>query len=230
MRRRFRNLRKPNGRRTAGGEGLLQRSRGRRESRSNTSHVCPESLRNLGNRHLRDSRKTLATVGKLNSVHMLLAAYDFMMVPITKWLQLALLAAALFQVPACRANARAQKSCTEDEAKRALNESDRLKDWNAVYASFKRFAHCDDGAIAEGYSDTVGRLLSKDWANVYVLTRLVTSDETFKRFVLGHLDETLPEDELKQVAHNARARCPSGRTEFCKLISARLREIGVEPK
>src|SRR5216683_3499923 len=100
--------------------------------------------------------------------------------------------------------------CTGEQAKKAEAEADQLKGWNAVYRSFVRYGHCDDGAIAEGYSDTVGRLLAHDWEHVDEMFRLTSADNTFKRFVLRHTDETIPADELKAIANNAKLHCPSG--------------------
>jgi hypothetical protein len=139
------------------------------------------------------------------------------------WLQLTLLAVTVAVLGVGQANAANQRVCTRDDEKRALDEADSLKDWNEVYRSFKRFAQCDDGAIAEGYGDTVGRLLVTDWQHVNVLYELTVSDSSFKRFVLRHIDGSLDQDVLKTIAVNARQRCPSGRTAFCTLIAAKVK-------
>ena len=76
---------------------------------------------------------------------------------------------------------------------------------------FQAFGHCDDGAIGEGYSDTVGRLLAADWQHFDVLYRLIAANGSFKKFVLRHIDETLPDDELKSIVTNATLRCPAGK-------------------
>src|SRR6266852_3994057 len=137
-----------------------------------------------------------------------------------KWSHLVFLAVIFTLALTGRVDATSQKACTEDEEKHALDEADRLKDWNDVYRSFKQYWHCDDGAIAEGYSDTVGRLLAHDWEHVDEMFRLTAADSTFKRFVLRHTDETIPTDELKTIANNAKLRCPSGKNLFCGQIVA----------
>jgi len=111
-----------------------------------------------------------------------------------------------------------QKACTVAEEMQALDEADRLRDWDAVYRSFIRFAHCDDGAIAEGYSDTVGRLLASDWKHIATLARLVASNKKFESFVFRHIDETLPIDELNTIASNAQKSCPAGQIALCRKI------------
>jgi hypothetical protein len=111
-----------------------------------------------------------------------------------------------------------QKSCTTPEEKQALDEADSLKDWDALHRSFIRFGHCDDGAIAEGYSDTVGRLFARDWEHIGTLGKLVVSDKKFESFVLRHIDETLLTDTLKAIANHAEKSCPADGKTLCRKI------------
>jgi len=113
------------------------------------------------------------------------------------------------------------KVCTDKDAEQALNLPVRYKDWDAAYRIFKRFGQCDDGAIAEGYSEAIAQLLAHDWEHLNVLIRLTSSDKAFKEFVLRHIDETLSEDELQAIVSNSRLRCPIGGKAFCKLIETR---------
>jgi hypothetical protein len=116
------------------------------------------------------------------------------------------------------AEATPQKLCTQAEAKEAQKDADQLSDWDSVYRSFKRYAHCDDGAIAEAYSDSVGRLLARDWKHLDALVRL-TSDPDFEEFVIRHIDETMSEDEAALVINNARLHCPPAAKRLCKSIA-----------
>ncbi len=60
--------------------------------------------------------------------------------------------------------AQAQKHvCTTAEGRRVMDEADRLRTWNALYKSYKLYRQCDDGAIAEGYSESVARILVEHW-------------------------------------------------------------------
>ncbi len=113
----------------------------------------------------------------------------------------------------------AEKPCTKQEAMQAEEEADHLDNWNAVYQSFKRFSHCDDGGIAEGYSDAVGKLLADHWNQFPDLVKLATSDQRFQSFVVRHIDETIPADTLKKTAQNAKSRCPGNAAGLCKLIA-----------
>ena len=117
-----------------------------------------------------------------------------------------------------QAEALQTKSCTQEEAIQAETEASTLKNWDDVYRSFKQFAHCDDGAIGEGYSDVVGRLLAKDWKHVGRLLTLTSSDKKFERFVIRHVDETVPSDELKQIIKNTNSHCSSRGKRLCAQI------------
>jgi hypothetical protein len=70
---------------------------------------------------------------------------------------------------------------------------------------------CDDGAIAEGYSDSVGRLFGSDWKHIGTPARLVASDKKVESFVLRYIDETLPADTLKKIANIRRKLAPPTR-------------------
>ena len=138
---------------------------------------------------------------------------------------LGLIGGLFFVLSASDRAAANQKACTTTEEEQALYQADSLKDWDAVYHSFSHFAHCDDGAIAEGYSDSVGRLLARDWKHFATLAKLVATDKKFESFVLRHIDETLPIDELKTIATNAEKSCP-GHTTLCKKLLQSARSAG----
>lgn len=112
-----------------------------------------------------------------------------------------------------------KKPCTRQEAIKAADNTDHLDNWNAVYQSFKRFSQCDDGGIAEGYSDDVGKLLADHWDQFPALVKLATNDRAFQIFVVRHIDETIPADTLKKVVKNAKTRCPVNATGLCQLIA-----------
>lgn len=136
-----------------------------------------------------------------------------------------ILAIALLLLFSMNANSAQPRVCSREEARRAEDEAARLPDWKAVYRSFKRYAHCDDGAIGEGYSDSVGGLRAREWIRLDELRRLTSSDKRFEQFVLRHVDETIPADELKLIVDNARFRCPAKAERLCRLIEARARQV-----
>jgi len=66
---------------------------------------------------------------------------------------------ALFLITGARAENQAAPICTKAAAIEAEQEADSLSDWHHIFRSFRRFSQCDDGAIAEGYSEiTLERL------------------------------------------------------------------------
>jgi len=116
-------------------------------------------------------------------------------------------------------SAAGQKLCTDAEAGQAQREADQLQDWNSVYRSFKRFAHCDQGSIGEEYSNSVSRLLVHDWKHLDALLHFTASDTDFEAFVIRHIDETMSEDEATVVINNARLHCPPEARRLCKSIA-----------
>jgi hypothetical protein len=113
-----------------------------------------------------------------------------------------------------------EKQCTKQEAIQAENGLDSLKNWDDVYRSYRTFSHCDDGSIAEGYSDVVTRLLADDWKNFPRLVALTNTNKPFREFVLKHIDETVPDTVRSKVSDNARSRCPKGGQSLCRSVVA----------
>jgi hypothetical protein len=124
------------------------------------------------------------------------------------------------------ANGQAPKHpCTQQEATQAETEASSLANWDEVHTSFKRFAQCDDGAIAEGYSDSVARLLSKNWDTVNHLNLLITPDKLFGEFVLRHIDESISPSDGQEIFKNAKFRCPSRSKKLCDEIVKQIKQL-----
>jgi hypothetical protein len=118
------------------------------------------------------------------------------------------------------ANDSSKGPCTHEEAIQAEKDTDHLRNWDQVYRSYRRFSRCDDGAIGEGYSDAITKLLANKWEDFGTLAKLAGADIGFRRFVLKHVDQTVPSDTLGKIVENAKTRCPSGQTRFCRLVVA----------
>jgi hypothetical protein len=112
-----------------------------------------------------------------------------------------------------------KKICAPEEARQAEAETDHLRDWGSVHRSYERFSHCDDGSIAEGYSDAVAKLLADHWDQFSRFVQLVSSDKRFAPFVVKHIDETIPREVLLKILKNAHSRCPAGRKGLCEQIA-----------
>ena len=63
----------------------------------------------------------------------------------------------------------ATRICAEQEAISAEMEADSLKTWAQVFAAYKQYRQCDDGGIAEGYSDSIATLLAERWDQLKTL-------------------------------------------------------------
>jgi hypothetical protein len=118
----------------------------------------------------------------------------------------------------------AERMCEKDDAIKAEEEADRLDDWDSVYRSYKRFAHCDTGAISEGYSDSISKLLAHDWKSFPRLYKLTTKDKRFTLFLINHIDDTIPKDVIDVIIKNAHDNCPKGAKMLCMLIEKKARQ------
>ncbi len=114
--------------------------------------------------------------------------------------------------------------CTKAEAMAAEESVGRLSSWIKIYNSFKRFGHCDDGAIAEGYSDSIVRTLANRWRQLNRLSKFASSDRAFHDFVLAHIDATTDEYDLRKVLANASKRCPHQTRTLCIEIEKAARD------
>jgi len=113
-------------------------------------------------------------------------------------------------------------SCTSEQARKAEADAYILKSWELVHLSFVNYANCDDGAIAEGYSDSISRLLADQWQQFAKLQELAGQDAPFKEFVLRHIDESMSPEQAKAIGQNVRLHCPYGGKALCSEILQRL--------
>ena len=89
-----------------------------------------------------------------------------------------------------------------------------------MHRQFRLYGHCDDGAIAEGFSESVTRLLADRWATVRNVEPMIAADRDFGRFIVRHVDATVPPDRLQKIARNASERCPRNLKSFCADVRA----------
>lgn len=111
-----------------------------------------------------------------------------------------------------------QERCTEQEAIAADKEASEITDWKILLRSYLRYNQCDDGSIAEGYSDSVSRLLSDDWNKTPNLIAIIKRNKGFCEFILKHIDETVPLSRLKKITFQAKNKCPNGGKTFCAAV------------
>jgi hypothetical protein len=116
----------------------------------------------------------------------------------------------------------ADKTCTKEDAIKAENDTDTLKDWGRVYLSYKKYSHCDDGSISEGYSDKICHLLAHDWQQIGLLNSMVDKDKKFAAFIVKHIDDTAKVSDVRQIFNNSTRKCPLEAKEFCNMITKRI--------
>ena len=121
-----------------------------------------------------------------------------------------------------------QHPCTDAEVDTAMAQADTLRSWDALYRSYKLYRQCDDGAIAEGYSESVVRILADHWSTLSRLVTLSRRDPRFRRFVLEHVGATTNPDDLKKIRISANTQCPPRLGAICadlaKQADAALKE------
>src|ERR1700676_1997055 len=71
--------------------------------------------------------------------------------------------------------------------------------WKELYQSYERYRSCDDGALAEAYSDYVAYLLARKWSEVKTLAVLARAHPDFETFVLRHVDEMMSPEQAKTI-------------------------------
>ena len=133
-----------------------------------------------------------------------------------EWLLIAALTA--FGLGGARADARA---CSDKEALAAEQEASTLRDWSALYRSYKKFSHCDDGGISEGYSYSVAWLLTKRWDEFGKLLELTKQSSPFEDFVVSHVNETMSQADAERLRRNL-AKCPSSGKRLCLRLRSAL--------
>jgi molybdopterin-guanine dinucleotide biosynthesis protein len=116
--------------------------------------------------------------------------------------------------------------CTTQESQSAEAVAAKADTWAELHALFERYGHCDDGAIAEGFSDSVTALLAEHWSEIPQLESTIRADAAFRKFVLRHIDESIPDERLMRIQTLAREQCAEGAEELCRAIVARVTAIG----
>ncbi len=112
------------------------------------------------------------------------------------------------------------KPCSAKDAQAADAMIDRLVSWEMVERAYRQFGHCDDGSIAEGYSEAVARLLVDQWPTLPNLSMRIKRYPAFGRFVLRHIDATLSTQDVEKIAELASASCPPQDATLCARIRA----------
>jgi hypothetical protein len=127
----------------------------------------------------------------------------------------------LFATVAALSASAVAKNCTQIEEYQAVGVIPYLDTWPNVNLAYRQFGHCDDGAIAEGMSEMVVRLLVDHWSRLPELRKLTQADSTFETFVLKKINATLDAKDLDKLHDLAKLKCPRGSSQLCRKIVER---------
>jgi hypothetical protein len=109
--------------------------------------------------------------------------------------------------------------CPKTLEKEALDVASTLRDWDTLYAAYMRFLPCDDGAIAEGFTESVVRILVEHWASLGRLSKFAKKDPSFLRFIYRHITSSADPEDLKQILNNLKKHgCPTADCEVCREV------------
>ena len=112
------------------------------------------------------------------------------------------------------------KDCPESESLAAHYAAPQARTWTELHAAFLEYGHCDDGAIAGEFSESVSFILADRWQSFREGAVLMNREPAFKEFVLGHLGEVTPRDLWDRILMNASSQCPAGEEALCRQISS----------
>jgi hypothetical protein len=131
----------------------------------------------------------------------------------------------LMSLGAIPCTAKANNSCPIAMEKRAdASLVSAAGAWGPLSRHRKTFVSCDDGAIAEGYSEAVVSLLAYQWDQFEVFAALSERNPTFRRWAIRHIDPTASTDDLKKVVRNAE-RCTGAKAkDLCREVGRAARD------
>jgi hypothetical protein len=113
----------------------------------------------------------------------------------------------------------APRKCTVDDEKSVLNMlSPPQKTWGNLHDVYKKYVHCDDGSVGEGFSENVVFLLVNHWPNLNELSQISKKDHKFKNFVIKHIDESVNRTDLESIVSLSRSSCKEHSHALCKKI------------
>jgi hypothetical protein len=108
--------------------------------------------------------------------------------------------------------------CTQPEAQAAENQVPTAKNWYEIHEFYREYQHCDDGAIAEGFSEVVTLQPERSWKTVQQLGHLTRQDPGFHTFVIAHINASVPAERLTLIQSNASKSCPHDLQSLCRAI------------
>ena len=116
------------------------------------------------------------------------------------------------------------QNCTKEQAREIEAKAAYLKTWDEVYNAWEAFRQCDDGSIAEGFSESITMILSTQWTEKGHLIDLIDKHPNFEKFIIRHIDKSVPYDRLSKLGHMAKMRCVDSTHDFCMKVLEKATE------
>ncbi len=117
------------------------------------------------------------------------------------------------------ASAAVQK-CDDGIAIQASALIATINTWTHLHQFYEKYLSCDDGYVAEGVSEKVTVMLAEDWSSLNELEPFQRADPMFEKFILHHVDATVPTDRLTSIWKQADTQCPPTLIKFCQQLKA----------
>jgi hypothetical protein len=124
-----------------------------------------------------------------------------------------------------QASAYGSSQCPRVKAMKAEIAAADVRSWGELFNAYLDYSVCDSGAIAEGFSDSVGRLLSADTVRWSELAGFVRRDDRFLGFIVRHIDETIPATTVDSIEQNAREKCPKSARNICQTVLKACKDL-----
>jgi len=104
----------------------------------------------------------------------------------------------------------------------------KARSWKHLHDAWRKYPDCDDGVVADSYSEFVVHTLATHWETLWEANWLMERDPAFRAFVLGHIDATTDVDELSRILANAKLVVPRGTASLCREIASRAKRARSE--
>lgn len=109
-------------------------------------------------------------------------------------------------------------TCTQQDAREAETQVPTARSWDEIYRLYRTYGSCDDGAVAEGFSEAITLQLEGNWEATHRLNYLIRSDPKFLQFVVAHISASVPIERLVRIESNAGRSCSADLRELCMAI------------
>jgi hypothetical protein len=112
----------------------------------------------------------------------------------------------------------ADKQCTRADIGNAQRAIDKVITWAQLRKAYTDFRHCDNGDIADQFTDALLRLVV-DWKGVEEFAAAAQKDPDYMSFLVTHLQSPAAKDDRETVYARAKKECPKTLDSFCAQVA-----------